>query len=101
MGVHHDEDIYQLLKTRSKNFHIGLMEQRVMFQTIIPVWEMEDGKLKSLKLFPVEAKMKGQKNEVGLPFPAEDDDIFNRLSKMSKPYGVEMKKKGKFIECSW
>ncbi len=101
VGVHHEEGVYQLLKTRSKDFHIGLMEQRKMFQTVIPVWEIEDGKLKSLKLFPVEGKMRGSKNESGLPFPAEDDDIFNRLSEMSKPYGVSMKKNGKFIECAW
>ena len=101
VGVHHDEDIYQLLKTRSKDFHIGLMEQRVMFQTVVPVWEMEDGRLTNLKLFPVDAKMKGQKNEIGLPFPAQDDDIFNRLSEMSKPYGVSMRKNGKYIECAW
>ena len=67
------------------------------------MWEMEDGKLTSLKLFPLEGKMrdKGNKNEMGLPFPVEDDDIFERMSEMCKPYGIRMKKSGKFIECEW
>jgi len=101
VGLSPDLTVHELLKTRSKDFTIGLMEQRVMFQSIIPEWEIKDGKLKSLKLYPVEAKMKGKKSEVGLPMLATDDDIFKRLSKMSEPYGVKMKNCGKYIECSW
>ncbi len=101
VGLSSDLTVHELLKTRSRDFTIGLMEQRVMFQSIIPEWEMEDGKLKSLKLYPIEAKMKGKKSEVGLPMLATDDDIFKRLSKMSEHYGVKMKNCGKYIECSW
>lgn len=101
VGLSSDLTVHELLKTRSRDFTIGLMEQRVMFQSIVPSWEMEDGKLKSLKLYPVEAKMKGKKSEVGLPELAKDDDIFKRLSQMSEPYGVKMKNCGKYIECSW
>ncbi|MBQ7381054.1 MAG: CapA family protein [Clostridia bacterium] len=103
VGVHHEAGVHELLRTRSKEFTIGLMEQRKMLQTVVPVWEMEDGKLTSLKLLPLEGKMrdKSTKNEMGLPFPVEDDDIFERLSVMCKPYGVSMKKNGKYIECSW
>ncbi len=101
VGLSSDCTVHELLKTRSKDFTIGLMEQRVMFQSIIPEWEIKDGKLKSLKLYPIEAKMKGNKSEVGLPLLARDDDIFKRLSKMSEPYGVKMKNCGKYIECSW
>lgn len=101
VGLSSDCTVHELLKTRSKDFTIGLMEQRVMFQSVIPLWEIEDGKLKSLRLYPIEAKMKGKKSEVGLPELAGDDDIFKRLSKMSEPYGVKMKNCGKYIECSW
>lgn len=101
VGLSSDLTVHELLKTRSKDFTIGLMEQRVMFQSVVPLWEMENGKLKSLKLYPIEAKMKGKKSEVGLPDLARDDDIFIRLSKMSAPYGVKMKNCGKYIECSW
>ena len=38
-GVSSDSTVYDLLKKRSRDFTVGLMEQRVMFQTIIPVWE--------------------------------------------------------------
>ena len=103
VGMHHEAGVHELLTTRSKNFTIGLMEQRKMLQTVIPVWEMKDGKMTGLKLFPLEGKMrdKGNKNEMGLPFLVEDDDIFERLSAMCKPYGVSMRKNGKFIECEW
>ncbi len=101
VGVSSDKTVHELLKTRSKNFTIGLMEDRKMLQSVIPLWEIEDGKLKYLKLLPIEAKTKCKKSDEGLPFIAEDDDIFNRLSEMCEPYGVKMKKNGNIIECSW
>ena len=101
VGVSSDKTVHELLKTRSKNFTIGLMEDRKMVQSVIPFWEIEDGKLKYLKLLPIEAQTKCKKSDEGLPLIAEDDDIFNRLSEMCAPYGLKMKKNGKIIECSW
>lgn len=49
---------------------------------------MKGFRLVSLKPFPAEAKMRGQKNEIGLPSPV-GDDLFERLSKMNRPFGVE------------
>ncbi|MBO5889244.1 MAG: CapA family protein [Clostridia bacterium] len=101
VGLSSDKTVYELLKTRSKDFSIGLMEDRKMLQSVIPLWEIEDGKLKYLKLLPIEGQVKCKKSDEGLPLIANDDDIFNRLSKMSEPYGVKMKKNGNIIECSW
>ncbi len=100
-GLTAESTVYELLKTRSRDFTVGLMEQRVMKQCIIPLWETENGKLKSIKLYPVELKSDGPKSLQGLPYLAEDDDIFNRLSEMCKPYGLSLINKGKYIECRW
>ncbi len=96
-----ESTVYELLKTRSRNFTVGLMEQRVMNQCIVPLWETENGKLKSLKLYPVELKMDGPKSLRGLPYLAKDDDIFEKLTEMCKPYGLKLKKKDNYIECEW
>lgn len=96
-----DETIHSLLKKRSKDFTIGLMESPKMAQAIIPVWEMENGILKSLKLYPIELEMNGNKAEAGLPRTTENPEIFERLSKISENYGVKMINKGAFIECLW
>ena len=37
-----ENTVYELLKKRSKNFTVGLMEDRKMFETIIPYWETEN-----------------------------------------------------------
>lgn len=81
--------VHELLKIRSKNFTRGLMEDRRMFMAVVPLWEMEDGKLKSLKLMPVEAKMQGNKSEIGLPRRSDGKDICEYLAKMCEPYGTK------------
>ena len=42
---------------------------------------MENGKLKGLKIYQVEAKMKGKKSEIGLPEISTSDDIFCKACK--------------------
>ena len=82
--------VYELLKLRSKNFTCGLMEDRRMVVAVIPLWEMEDGVLKSLKLMPVEAKMKGNKSEIGLPRRSDGRDIAEYLGNMCRSYGTKL-----------
>lgn len=102
-GLTSDATVHELLKTRSADFTRGLMEDRRMFLTVIPYWETEGGKLKKLQLMPVEAAMKGNKTERGLPRKATDLSFFEKnLAEMCAPYGVKtsINKKG-IIECKW
>ncbi len=82
--------VHELLKVRSKNFSIGLMEDRKMFLTVIPLWESENGKLKSLRLMPVEASMEGNKSEIGLPRRSDGKDIQNYLGDMCREFGTKV-----------
>ena len=45
--------------------------------------------------------MGGKKSEEGLPTIAEDTYFIDRLAEMSKPYGTEIKMKGKVAVCKW
>ena len=96
-----ENTVYELLKKRSKDFTVGLMEDRKMFETVIPYWETENGKLKRLELLPVMGIMDGNQSEIGLPVIAEDDSFMERLAEISKPYGVTMKKEGNVYVCEW
>ncbi len=102
-GLKSSLGVRELIEKRSQGFKIGLMEDERMFLTVIPLWETEDGKLKSLKLLPVEIKMRGHKSEVGLPRLAKNPEkIFKYIAEMSEPYGVSMKLSSDgFIDCSW
>ncbi|MBQ8391675.1 MAG: CapA family protein [Clostridia bacterium] len=96
-----ENTVYELLKKRSKNFTVGLMEDKKMFETVIPYWETENGKLKRLELLPVMIAMEGNQSEIGLPRLAKDDSFINRLAEISAPYGVTMKKENGVYVCEW
>ena len=93
--------VYELLKLRSKNFTRGLMEDKRMFMAVVPLWEMEEGKLTSLKLLPIEAKMKGNKSEIGLPRRSDGKDIAEYLGAMCEPYGTKIELDDGIIKVTW
>ena len=102
VGVPTDSTVHDLLKTRSKNFTVGLMEDPRMSLTVLPMWDWEDGKLKSLKLVPIELSMKCKKCDEGLPRIAGRDRVIEYLGKMSEPYGVKLTASDDgLIDVSW
>lgn len=82
--------VHELLKVRSKDFTRGLMEDRRMFMAVVPLWETENGKLKSMRLLPIEAVMHGNKSEIGLPRRSDGRDIEAYLGEMCEPYGTKI-----------
>ncbi len=89
-GLTPDAGIHELLKTRSKNFTIGLMEQKVMFQAVIPFWEREDGKLKSVEFLPIELEMDRESGSQGLPRIAQDVSFMQKFADMSSSFGTQI-----------
>ena len=101
-GVFSDATVHELLAKRSKNFTVGLMTDPKMFLSVIPLWETEGTKLKSLKLLPVGLSMDGNKSEIGLPRRIAPQRVVDYLGKMSEPYGVKLTATDDgLIECSW
>lgn len=101
-GLTSDSTVYELLKKRSKDFTIGLMEDVRMNSTVIPFWETEKKKIKKLELLPVSLVMKGNKSEIGLPQIAKDKTFMKDFAEISADFGVRIKPtdKGTFI-CEW
>lgn len=102
-GIDRDETVHALLKHRSRNFTVGLMEDKTMMETIIPYWETdENNNLTSLKFMPVEITMNGNKSQIGLPRKAKDLTLVKRLADLSKPYGVTMQiEEDGTVTCKW
>ncbi len=101
-GLPHNATVHELLKTRSHDFTIGLMTDRRMFETVIPCWEMADGKMTKLTLMPVTLSMDGNKSQIGLPRHDRYPAFVARLAAMCKPYGVEMTlTEDGLLECAW
>ena len=97
------DTVHCLLEKRSKGFKIGLMEDKKMLETIIPLWETDEkGDLVSLKFLPVELDRKCKKSDEGLPRRAKDLGLVERLAEISKPYGVEMTVEDDgTVTCKW
>ena len=94
--------VHELLAKRSANFTRGLMTDARMFLSVLPLWETEGGKLKSLRLVPIELSMDGHKSEVGLPRLASPEKVVKYLGDMSAPYGVKLEADADgLITCKW
>lgn len=100
-GLTSDETVHSLLKKRSNNFQRGLMEDPVMSETVIPYWEMENGKLTKLELLPVTCHKNNNHSLSGLPVPAESTEFVSRLANLSAPYGVKMELTDGVVRCTW
>ncbi len=95
--------VHELLKSRSKGFTVGLMEDERMMISVIPLWETNpDRTLKSLKLLPIELSIGANKSICGLPRRAPAERIAKYLADMSREYGTsfEIDKDG-IIVCRW
>lgn len=101
-GLNSDDTVHDLLKFRSNNFTRGLMADKKMNETVIPYWETdENGDLTHLELLPVELSMNGLKSHEGLPYIASEFSFIERLDKISRPYGTEVKINGNVAICKW
>ena len=95
--------VHELLKKRSKDFTVGLMTDKRMFMSVIPIWETEGTDITSLKLVPIMLSMNGNRSEEGLPRIASPDEIIGYLAPMCEPYGVtlSLSADGNLIDCKW
>ena len=101
-GLTPDATVHELLKKRSKDSSIGLMTDRRMFEAVIPYWESENGKIKSLTLYPISLAMGGNKSELGLPRLATELDFFDDFIRRSAEYGTKIEKMPDgTLKCSW
>ena len=99
-GLTSDATVHELLKKRSNNFTRGLMEDPVMSEAVVPYWEMENGELTKLELLPVTCHQNENKSVSGLPVVGGEEVIFERLARLSEPYGVKMTLENGIIKCS-
>lgn len=101
-GVDPNETVHTLLKTRSQDFTVGLMEDVKMLETVVPLWETKDKKITSLRLLPCELSRGGLRGDEGLPRKATRLDFIERLAEISAPSGVRMQvEKDGTVTCKW
>ncbi len=85
-----DATMRELFCDRSANYTRGLMRDRKMLETVIPYFEIENGNLTYLEFMPVELNFDDPVWRKGNPRFSTNHGIIERLSLMSKPYGVDI-----------
>ena len=64
--------------------------------------QTENGKLKSLKLYPVTIAMSGDKSEIGLTRLDKETEFMDAFAKRCEKYGTKLNKNADgSYECSW
>ena len=90
-GMTGSEGLDELFEARSEHGKKGLYYSRVMFESVVPYWETEDGVLRTLRLMPVELGFGKKRSAGGWPAPDTHSGIVERLAEMSRPYGTEIR----------
>ena len=90
-GFTSDATMRELFCKRSNNYTRGLMTDRRMFESFIPYFELEDGKLTHLELLPIELDFEEPRWRNGNPRIKTDCNILERLQAMSAPYGTRIR----------
>lgn len=89
-GLSPEAGIYEVFKTRTKDFTVGLQYQRTMMEAVIPYFEIEDGKLQHLEMIPIELGFGMKHSQIGWPRLSQDTSILQRLIDLSAPFGTDM-----------
>ena len=87
-----NERLDVLFNTRSDNGKRGLCYTRVMFESVVPYWEVENGELRKLTLLPVEEYFGLPRSRGGWPRKNTTSNIMERFAEMSKKWGVDIAK---------
>ena len=89
-GLTSDDPLCDIYRKRSRDYTVGLLTDRRMMEAVIPYFEMEDGELTHLELFPIELGFGEPRYRLGNPRPCTDRGIIERLAQMSEAYGTKI-----------
>lgn len=89
-GLTSDDTLRELFCKRSKNYTRGLMTDHRMFESFIPYFEIDDGKVTKLELLPIELEFEAPRYRNGNPRVRTDCKILERLQEMSAKYGTKI-----------
>jgi poly-gamma-glutamate synthesis protein (capsule biosynthesis protein) len=80
-----------LFNMRSDFGKRGLSYDPIMYESVIPYWEVENGELRKMTFLPIEEMFALPRSQGGWPRKETEANIMERFAEMSKPYGVDIK----------
>lgn len=89
-GLTSDDPLCEVYRKRSRNYTCGLLTDARMLESVIPLFQFEDGKITHLKLMPIQLGIDQPRYRIGDPTFCPDRGIIQRLAQMSQPYGTQI-----------
>ena len=89
-GLTSDDPLCDIYRKRSRDYTVGLLTDRRMMEAVIPYFEMENGELTYLELFPIELGFGEPRYRLGNPRFCPDRQIIERYASMSSRFGTEI-----------
>ena len=85
-----DTKIGAYMDHRSKNGTKGYIVQENIWRSILPSWEVEDGKIKNVVLYPIDLAQKGTRSQRGIPSLSGSEDTLKHIQNLSEPFGTKI-----------
>lgn len=96
MGMPSDSQVGDLMDKRSGNGTRGFAAQKTIWSAILPVWEMESGKITSVTLHPIDLHQHDPRSRKGSPTLTDSDEALHHLKELSREFGTDIQiKNGK------
>lgn len=80
----------ELMDLRSRGGTIGFPVMPDIWQAYVPSWTMEDGRITSIRIHPIDLGMTLPRSRRGLPVLSRSASTVQMLAELSKPYGTEI-----------
>ncbi|NTU24237.1 CapA family protein [Brevibacillus sp. HB1.2] len=87
-GLDHTNNVADALEAMSANYTRGLCVHKEVWESVIPLWKMQDGELLELELHPIELGFDLPVHRMGWPKLSGDTSILEGLMTLSESYGT-------------
>jgi poly-gamma-glutamate synthesis protein (capsule biosynthesis protein) len=89
-GLGHTHSVAEGYDTRSANGTIGLAMNEDVWRSVIATWTMENGRMESITLHPIDMGFGRPRYEMGLPKLTDDTAILMQMQELSRPFGTKI-----------
>ena len=76
---------------RSKNGTAGYPTQENIWRSVMASWDMEDGRVTGVRLYPVSLGTGEPRTRRGTPVLTRDEDTLRYLARLSQPFGTAIR----------
>jgi len=88
----------EIVEKRLEKSTASMETGQIFYLSVVPQWTMENGKITSMKMLPVELGLREPMGRKGIPSPCSPQMVFDELQRVCNPYGTELKISGDYIE---